>query len=334
MKLPRQIREAVKLSADMTEEMRQQTLAKMNATEAPVNNHSEPAAIEPVVVEPSSLVQPQIEEPQIIAEPAVTPKTETAEYWEHRFKTSQGIFEADRKKLKDKLTKQEEDTDLLRSQVRDLQKAQREQKVTTANASDFLTPDELENYSEDTINLVIKVAQKMAAQQATHVKEDIEDRFVNVEKKVKESEEELLARQQDLFWDSINVNVPDWKAINESQGFLTWITKPDPITGITPDQMIAKAQDALDHKRVIAIFKAYKGSNPSSTVPTRQESRVAPEPVGGSSRASSTPNTSYPTVEEIRQFSRDVLNGRYKNRQLEKEAMDKRIRAAISAGIA
>jgi hypothetical protein len=64
-------------------------------------------------------------------------------------------------------------------------------------------------------------------------------------------------RNHEAVYAALAEQIPNWKTINKSEGFLTWLRQPDVFAGKSRLQLLTAAFNENDAQRVLSIFKAY-----------------------------------------------------------------------------
>jgi hypothetical protein len=188
-----------------------------------------------------------------------------------------------------------------------------------------LTAEEREQYGEDFLKVVAKVAaaQAPATQSAPT---DLTDRLARIEDVVAETKE-------DAFFRKLVEAAPTWEALNTDNGFLAWLAETDTFTGATRQSLFNDAYQRLDVKRVASFFNAY-GGNQSSVSRTDQltplESQVTPRP--NTSAAAPPQGKKLWTNREIAKFYDDMRRGVYKDNIADAARIEQDIFAAQTEG--
>lgn len=142
---------------------------------------------------------------------------------------------------------------------------------------------------------------------------------------------------QQQFWADLTLAVPNWREVNDTQQFQSWLLEADPLTGITRQTYLEDAQRALDAQRVSAFFHTWLKSTGQAPVAQPQGSASAAtselekQVTPGRARSAGTPQSNKGktyTPEDIRKFFNDVRSGRYKGREQERDRIERDIFAA------
>jgi hypothetical protein len=144
--------------------------------------------------------------------------------------------------------------------------------------------------------------------------------------------QQMSAEQQ--FWSDLTNYVPDWREVNDNEGFQSWLLETDPLTGVNRQTYLEDAQRSLDAHRVSAFFRAWLESTGQATVaqstpkPAAElERQVAPGRSRGTGAATTRQPKTY-TPDDIKKFFDDVRSGKYKGREQERDRIERDIFAA------
>lgn len=287
----------------------------------------------------NQVVQPQVTSPEPVkaAEAPVQPQTETkteehkdARYWEHRFKTLQGMSEAEKTRLKNHISG-------LESRLVELEDTVKRVKSQPSNSpvdlTKYLSQEEIDTYGADVIKAVVKAAKAAADEESGQKMKDELNRQLNpIKEKLNATEVELQTRLEDQFWDELNKKFPKWIEVNENPKWLEWLAQRDPLSGVHRQDLLNSAQKNKDSDRVVAMFTAFTQSSPAPQPVTNKQQQVVPDPVAAPSTLAPSVDARPMTGAEIKKFYSDVAMGKYRFRPQEKEAIEKRINAMMRKG--
>jgi len=252
-----------------------------------------------------------------------------AKYWEHRFKTAEGIFNAERTKLKTQIGELQGQMQELRNALRDTQR----QIPQEVDLSKHFSKEEIEAYGPDLLKAVAKTATTTAKEIAERENQEELSRHIEpLKKELDAAQAQLRAKTEKMFWDNLTVRVPNWTQINDDPKFHSWLEKKDPLTGFMRQDLLTNAQTALDDERVVALFAAFLKDSPAPAPVVNPQ--VVPEPVGTTQTVAGGNNPSAPFLRrsEIKKFYSDKAIGKYRKAPQAAAEMEKRIRAATLAG--
>jgi hypothetical protein len=232
------------------------------------------------------------------------------DYWKQRAKVAEG-------RLSKEMPRMAQTVRELRDQL-----AAAEQKSLSVNVepvSEGVTPQEVETYGAEFIDMV-----KRAAKSAAGVDSD-----------VKKQLEKISAAQQktvrDAFFASLNRDAPNWERLNTDQGFLEYLAGLDPYTGRSRQELFDDAYEKLDAWRIANFFNAFEstGQPRGESPPPSRADQVVPS----SSRAAqpeSAKSKKIWTTEDVARFYDNVRRG--KIAETEASRIESDIFAAQSEG--
>lgn len=146
---------------------------------------------------------------------------------------------------------------------------------------------------------------------------------------------------EERFWMTLSERIPDWQKINNNPNFQTWLLDIDPLTGNTRQAYLDQAQKQLDPNRVISIFNMYGSGGgaangaQASAQSTRSASELERQVSPGRSRSAGTPTgqrTATYTPADLADFYNDVRKGKYKGKETERDRIERDIFAAQRDG--
>lgn len=334
-KLPK----AVRMQAENANRILKEQVEKSFEANTPNGSQTVPTQDAPQTT-PNVTTQttPAPAQPPVVEEPKNVEPEKDAKYWEHRFKTSQGMYEADKARLRQENSSLKAEVSGLESRFKELEekfKAVERQTPTKIDLKKYLTEEQIDTYGPDVLQAVLRTATQ-AAEEASErrIREEIDRHVGPVKQKLDHAEKESQNRREADFWDALEEKMPDWAIINDNPKFHEWLAQKDPFSGMTRQDLLSRSQMAFDPDRVVAMFAAFKQSSPAPRNPTAEtQHRVVPDPVGQTAIVTSnTPDTKTYTRAFVARFYNDCALGRYKSRPQEREALDRDIRKAMAEG--
>lgn len=289
------------------------------------------ALMEPQEAQPAPVADPQ-PAPQPTPEPTPTPTPAVDETLEHKFRTLQGMFNAERAQNKVYESKLAALMNQMAAMTAQLEKQNSSQpEPPKAPETD---PRDSAQFGEDLVEMV----QRYVTRAMTALRSDLGTTIAEFDKRVKALEAVVNGVSQktemsleQAFYAALEQAVPDWRRINTSDAWLRWLEEHDEIYGATRQEALDAAHKALNAKRVIAIFKAFLASaqaaKPSLDAQRTPEPRAAATPA-----ASATPVARTITQKLIKQFYDDLARGKYRGREAEAERLQAEIDKAAMEG--
>jgi hypothetical protein len=196
--------------------------------------------------------EPQTQQPE---QPVPTP---TPDPWEHKFKVLQGKYNSEVPRLNAQLQQALASVQDLTDRVNAL--ASQPQAAPAPEPDLDLTAEEQAAYGED----LIKLARKIAAQEASKATRDLRGKVDNVDSRMKVVSQETEQQAQERFLSTLDQTVPDWRDVNVEDGWLQWLGQYDPMLRKVRQDALNEAAASRDAQAVAAMFGAYRGTQPTS----------------------------------------------------------------------
>lgn len=304
---------------------------------------AEPAA-PPQAAEPAAPPAPA--EP---AQPATAPMSEadkqvSAEEWRHRFLSMQGRYNAAMRQVgsmeqqMQQLGQELVGTQNLLAQLQQNPGPQAPHARHHENVN-LITDEDREAYGDDLINLAQRAAREVFTPEIERLRQENEQLTRRVQNTGKR---ELFA--------TLDATIPNWRAINKSPQFITWLRLPNIYTGQLRQVMLKEAVDGAEAPKVIALFRDFLAeanatgaevpapqSEPPASAPRTPavplETLAAPgraRPASGDSQVP-TEKPIY-TRAQISKFYEDKRRGYYAGREAEVAAFEQDLGAAQREG--
>jgi hypothetical protein len=204
-----------------------------------------------------------------------------------------------------------------------------------------LTPDEINDYGEDFIGMVQRIAQHT-----------VEGKIAPLAQEVGRTQRQVGVHQNQGMHAQMTALYPDWEKMNEYEPFVQWTQLPDPYSGVIRGTLMQEAWNAGDARRVNAFFQGFlaeeaalnpAGAGRQAATPLAPPNGApAPAPPltltrlaapGGARSAQSQPaEKRVYTPEDITRFYTEVAAGKWRHRDQERAAVDLDIHQAQHEG--
>jgi hypothetical protein len=306
----------------------------------PENVQAEAEAPEVPVEETAQAESDSVEKeaPKSEAEEQGKPDTQEKESWEQKYKTLQGMYNADVPRLN--------------AANRDMQNriAQLEQLLSTmseqpapqqqsVSSEPLITDDDVKEYG-DSIDVMRRAAREEvnAANGRIAQLEAMVQQMQGVVPQVQQVQAAQKASSEQAFWNQLSSAVPTWQETNDNPDFQTWLLAVDPLTGISRQTYLEDAQRNLDVQRVANFFSSWEQENGMAS--TAQEKRPSPNSQLEKQVSPGRGRSGRPAVQEGQKYSPSditaffdaVRKGRYKGREEERGRIERDIFAAQAEG--
>jgi len=330
MGIPKQVQKQSEEVQELYKELNGETetaqVEKTEATEVPVEQPIEQSSNSVEDQAPKSESQEQVES-----------DAQPKESWEQKYKTLQGMYNADVPRLNAK----NREVNARVSQLEQLlgtmqQSAKPEEPVST---DPLITDADMKEYG-DSIDVMRRAAREevnTANGRIAQLEKTIQQ-LQGVVPQVQQVQAQQQASSEQAFWAGLTNEVSNWQDINNNADFQSWLLSIDPLTGISRQTYLEDAQKNLDTKRVASFFAAWEkefgvpetARENRSNTNSQLEKQVAPG--RGRSSTSTTQEARNYSPTDIQKFFEDVRKGKFKGRDEERGRMERDIFAAQREG--
>jgi len=269
----------------------EQQLAAEKAPAAPQTETSKPEAQTP----PAPEVKPETPpKPAESAAPEVKPEVKhDAAYWEKRFQTVQGMFDAEVRPLRDQNKVLLAQVQTMQEQIASLQKPEVKQPAKERLVSE----KDVAEYGVELIDVQRRVAQEVFNEHVVPLQEEIRRRDTEIKELVQALNKTDNAVNTMSFEQRLALAVPDFNQINADPVWIAYLEEPDPYTG-EPRRVFAEFaynNGLVDKvKQVVTHFKSTIGQKPNT--PTAEETERAQRQAELDRQITPTRTNSQPTT--------------------------------------
>ena len=261
--LPEQIRKQVEQADEMVKQL---SLVPATPVEdsVPEVTPVEDSAPEVTPVEIPQFVAPIEAEPVASATPAQLEMDlePHADEWETKYKVLQGKYNAEVPRLQTQLREFQTHIDRLQGAMTVLQRSAAPAPAAAApvKASSNVKPEEVEEYGADFIDMIERAALQRVAPQIDEMQNTIKNLMGQLSGQVSNVAQKQHQTDEQRFFAKVGEGVPNWQSINVTPEWLSYLSEPDPMTGITRQVYLDDARRSLDVGRVVNIFKSFTGN--------------------------------------------------------------------------
>jgi len=192
----------------------------------------------------------------------------------------------------------------LQEQIRNLQTKQPPAEI---DLSAHFTAEEIEVLGKTQCTAMIATARRIAQE---NIDAAVEAAVKPLREKQAATEQSAADSDDERYFAELLALVPDWDAINKSDGWLEWLEQVDEGTGIQLQKILNNHHTLRNAKQVAKVFKRYlKEAAPAPSVPTPVPP-VAARSNGAQPNGDPPPNAQVPgrlappTPKEIQEFHR------------------------------
>lgn len=342
VKIPPAVQATIDRSAQLFEELKDapgdvdpgNVTQQGNPQEPPVTSQGNPEpAAEQVPPQPSQ--PPQSSQPETQGE-----DDENDESWKRRYQAEHGRL-AKMRAANQELAERNANLERVISMMQLAAPAPAEPSDPAVDEDVKLTPDELNDYGEDFLNVV----GKKARQEIAPLLKGYQTEIARLTQQVASLTGQSMQSAKDKMHAELDKKLPQWKEINRDERFLDWLGLPDSYSGVIRHNMLKEAYGRDDTQRVLAFFNGFlaqeaavapAGGEPDPTTTTVDkvplESLAAPGRAKTAAPASAPAEKPIFTRAQIAAFYADVNQGKYRDRPAEKDKIERQIFAAQSDG--
>lgn len=238
--------------------------------------------------------------------------------WEHRFKTQKQKYD----EAVPALRAENEQQAARIAELEEQAKKPEPEPTPAVPEKPVFTEAEIEEYGEDFLNLITRVAGTQADPNA-----DVSKELSELKTQFDAISQSQAKTAQDRFFDDLTALVPDWEKVNEDDAFKAWLAEEMPMTGMERQAFLNEAQRKNDARKVASFFTAWKGES-------GQQSYLPDTVNGGAGQGDANADDSHEiyTRAEVAQFYDDKKLGRYKGREDEARQIELKIFRAQKEG--
>jgi hypothetical protein len=259
--------------------------------------------------------------------------------WQQKYQTLQGMYNADVPRLNAQVQELTQRGQQMEQLVATMQAVPAPTPEPVAPVSS-LTDDEVEEYGES-IDIMRKVSQEVAGhyqQQLSSMQDRINELQGTVVPRVEQIANQQAQSAEQSFWSSLQSTVPNWREVNDSEAFQSWLLETDPLSGLTRQTYLDDAQRNMDVTRVASFFQSWQSATGASVAQpnrTASNSELEMQVTPGKGRTSGAPQSggakTY-TPQDITKFFEKVRTGGFNGKEKERDAIERDIFAAQSDG--
>ena len=267
------------------------------------------------------------------------------ESFEQKYRTLQGMYNADVPRL----NASNRDLGSRISQLEGLLSSVAQQPPAgTPNAGTAPQPQSLvlindqdkEDYG-DSIEVMRKASREETApliQRIVALEGVVQQLQSNIVPRVESIAKRQAQTSEQSYWTELGTAVPEWKTINASPDFQSWLLDIDPLTGHTRQTLLEHAQQQLDAIRTASFFTSWlkeSGVTVSQPTPDAASSELERQIVPGRGRTAAPPapvEGKIYTRQDIADFFDDVRVGKFRGQEDERNRIERDIFAAQQEG--
>ena len=299
-------------------------LKRSAAIRARIDSRSEPgtdpAAPPAPPVDPSATAATSADPNSAPAAPPEDPRENDPAYWKQRFNVTAGVLRRERDERTADSARFNRQLTEMQDQIRVLQATAPAAEV---DLQQFLLPDQISAIGEDEAKAIVETAIKAAK---AEVQKAIDAEIKPLREQRAAEQTQAVTNRKTEFVEKLTELVPDYEAIDTSDGWLTWLAQEDENTGVERQTLLDTHVGRLDAPRAAKMFAAYKATQ------ARPQPPVAPQGNGavpdGTPPQADTLGTRPPGNAEVRDYYRRAALGQVKDAERKTFEARLKLRAA------
>jgi len=238
-------------------------------------------------------------------------KDEDAAFWKQKYKTLQGMFDAEVPRLHAQLKESN-------ARIESLEAASKQADDTSTEPTPvtLVSDSDIDAFGPELVDLQKRVAKEvlMEAQKRWDAeKQQLLSEISQLKENVGTMGDSVRETAQDRFLSQLTAAAPTWEAVNEDSRFLKWLAVVDPMTGVSRQTLLDSASAELDVGRTSAIFNAFINETKPAQKSKREQDlqrQVVPAKAGSAEVPDDSTSSKIWTQKEIQDFYDGVVQGR------------------------
>lgn len=259
-----------------------------------------------------------------------------------KYKTLQGMYNAEVPRLHSQNRELQSRVQQMEQLLATLSAQSNTAQTTPSQAQTYVTETDVSEYGEsiDVMRRVSREEMSPVMQKMSQIEGLLRQLQTNVVPQVQNLTQKQAMSAEQQFWSGLTDMVPNWRDVNSSQDFQSWLLQTDPFTGVTRQTILEDAQRNLDVHRVGNFFTTWleitgQANAAQNTQRKSSASELERQVAPGRPRSASAPSGSNAKTyapADITKFFEDVRKGKYKGREAERDRMERDIFAAQKDG--
>lgn len=242
--------------------------------------------------EPSNPVGEKEPTPTVVAPPPESGK-DSAEVWEQRYKSLQGMFQAEVPRLQQQNKDMQQQNQELAVAVQNLQQQLADLAKPKAQAVEpLITDKDRETYGSDMLELMERVTKQVMREHVAPLQAELgkrDQRIAQLEGAVQKTSGDVSALS---FDQRLRLRVPDFDVLNNDPKWAAWLDETDPFTKEPRRAYAEYVYQAGDADKVANIVDLYKASQaPVDTTAAQRQVELAKQVQPSRSQATPAPTS-------------------------------------------
>lgn len=240
--------------------------------------------------------------------------------WEAKYKTLKGKYDAEVPRMAKEIRELKSKLEAAMLEIKDLREraeAKPQEEEPSVEESAY-SPDDFEEYGDEF---------KALAADNIRLKKELEE----LKKQIQDVTNVTQTTSQHAFIDKLDALFPDWRELNNDEGFNAWLDEVDELSGESRRTFLDKAVSQLDANKVSKFFIKYKQLQEKKS-PPKQKVEQQVQPKRNRSDYGAHKEKKVWSREEIAEFYSKLARGDFYGREDLAQKIEHEINLAVQEG--
>jgi hypothetical protein len=250
-------------------------------------------------------VEPEADQPEVAETAQATPSQpepqKTVDSWEQKYRSLQGIFDAEVPALHAKVKELTRELQAATAQINELKAAP---KPAPQNAEPLVSDQDVETFGQDLIDLQRRVAREVAAEFRSELAAK-DAKIAELEKRIEQASSRV---GEVTFEQRLNRMIPDFDQLNSDPKWVDWLDEVDPLTRAPRRLFAQQAYDSGDVEALVHYVNMFRQSiGPAQTQVNQNKAKLERQTAptrNASSSVSTAQEKVYSTAQVEEMFSK------------------------------
>lgn len=216
---------------------------------------------------------PQVQAEQVVADPQPAAPVETHDNFEQKYKTLEGKYKSEVPQLYQQLRETQQNMQVLQAQL----EAAKKPPVETPKPQQLVTDKDREDFGEDMIDMVTRVATAETQKAVAYVLLELDKRLKSTTDQLSAVQQHVERTESETFWDRVAKLVPDWASVDQSPAWVAFLDSTPEFAEESYRSLAMKAIQAGNADKIAALVKTWRGHVEPPAAVQPQESAAQAE---------------------------------------------------------
>lgn len=253
-----------------------------------------------------------------------------ADYWQRRFNTLQGKYNAEVTQVAQQNRQLTEQLERAEQRAADVeQKLEQARPDGPVDLSEHFSAEEIEEYGEATLRMMLRAGKRATQADIDRVRQEAESKVESVARQQAESQQQQFVRE-------LSAAVPDWESINHDPVFHRWLEADsgrvdESGTPLSRQDMLVRHEQAGNARGVIEWFNAFKEARQGEQREPQARREAPPRASGGGGPSATESGPAPWTRAQVNEFYADYRRNMRRDPEATR-AREQQLQRALQAG--